>query len=185
MLFRSPPRRVQYGTQTTDEMAELWIQVTGTPAALDKLAEVCSARILQDIVDASEERLRADPTDAGAHVRLGSIKLSQGNKAEALTHLRAAVQADPSSDEAHYYMGLLLRQENQLAAARQEFQTAVRLNADSYKSYGNLGFIAEQQGHWAEAEKQFRRALEIYPREPLVRAALDELLQAKKAARSN
>jgi hypothetical protein len=180
-----PPRRVQYGTQTTDEMAELWVQVTGTATAVDKLAEVCSDRVLQDIIVASQERLRLDPADAGAHVRLGSIKLSQGNHAEAKSHLQAAVQADPSSDEAHYYMGLLLRQENQLAAARQEFQKAVQLNPDSYKSYGNLGFIAEQQGHWAEAEKQFRRVLEIYPGEPLVRAALDELLQAKKAARSN
>jgi mono/diheme cytochrome c family protein len=175
-----PPKRVQYGTQTTDEMGELWVQVTGTPAALRKLGEICSARVLQDITTASEARLRLGPADAPAHTRLGSIKLSQGNFSEALTHLRTALQSDPSSDEAHYYMGLLLRQQNQLSAARQEFQEAARLNTNSYKSYGNLGFIAEQQGHWAEAEKQFRRALEIYPQEPLVTAALQELLQARK-----
>ena len=53
----NPPRRVRYGTQTTDEMAELWVQVTAAPAALQALRQVCSERVLQDIITASEARL--------------------------------------------------------------------------------------------------------------------------------
>jgi hypothetical protein len=179
----NPPKRVRYGTQTTDEMAELWVQVTGTPSALATLANTYASRVFQDIMAASESRLLIDANDAEAHTRLGSIQLASGDLAQALGHLCAATNADPSLDEPHYYLGLFFRQQNQLTAARKEFQKAVELNPDSYKAHGNLGFIAEQQGHWAEAEKHFRRVLEIYPLEPLSTAALEELMQARKARR--
>ena len=175
-----PSRRVLYGTQTTDEMAELWIQVTADPAALDRLADVYAARVVQDIITASEARLRMDPNDAEAHTRLGSILLTSGSFTEAWNHLCAATNSDPRLDEPHYYLGLFFRKQNQVTAARQEFQKAVQLNPESYKAYGNLGFIAELQGHLAEAEKQFRRVLEIYPQEPLASAALEELDRAKE-----
>jgi Flp pilus assembly protein TadD len=174
-----PSRRVLYGTQTTDEMAELWVQVTSDPGSLDRLSDVYAARVVQDIITASEARLRIDPTDAEAHTRLGSILLTSGPLTEAWNHLCAATNFDPMLDEPHYYLGLFFRKKNQVSAARLEFQKAVQLNPESYKAYGNLGFIAELQGHLAEAEKQFRRVLEIYPQEPLATAALEDLLRAK------
>lgn len=175
-----PPRRVIYGTQTTDEMAELWIQVRANPSALDRLGDVYAARVVQDMIIASEARLRIDPNDAEAHTRLGSIQLSSGSLTDAWNHLCSATNSNPVLDEPHYYLGLFYRKKNQITAARQEFLKAVELNPNSYKAYGNLGFIAELQGHFAEAEQQFRRVLRIYPQEPLAAAALEELVRAKE-----
>jgi len=171
----NPPKRVRYGTQTTDEMAELWVQVTAAPAALEALKQVCSERVLQDIITASEARLENDDHDAAAHTQLGSIQISSGLVTQGLSHLWAATNADPRLDSPHYYLGLYYRHQNQTAAARREFQKAIELNPDAYKAYGNLGFIAESQGHRSEAVKYFKRALEIYPRDPLVSAELSAL----------
>lgn len=179
-----PSRRVLYGTQTSDEMAELWVQVTGAANALDRLADACQPRVVQDIITANEARLRVDPNDAEAHTRLGSILLDFGSLTEAWKHLCAATNSDPMLDEAHYYLGLFHRKKNEVTAARKEFQRAVQLNPDSYKAYGNLGFIAELQGHWAEAEKQFRRVLQIYPQEPLATAALEEIAHSKEGVQT-
>lgn len=170
-----PPRRVRYGPQTTDEMAELWIQVTAAPAALHTLAQVCATRVVQDIMTSSEARLRVDPNDAAAHTHLGSIQLISGQMDQAFRHLCAATNAGPFLDEPHYFLGLFFREQSHLAAARREFLKALELNPNNYKVYGNLGFIAQQQGHRTEAEKYFRRVLEIYPQEPLAKSALEDL----------
>jgi Flp pilus assembly protein TadD len=170
-----PPQSVRYGPQTTDEMAELWVQVSATPAALELLRNVCSERVLQDLITASETRLHIDPNDAQAHTRLGSIQISSGLVSQGLRHLWAATNADPQLDSPHYYLGLYHRQQNQLAAARREFQKTIQLNPDAYKAYGNLGFIAEQQGHRSEAERYFKHVIEIYPQDPLATAELSAL----------
>jgi hypothetical protein len=177
-----PPKRVRYGTQTTDEMAELWVQVSAPAAALERLREVCSERALQDIIAASETRLEANASDAEAHTRLGSIQVSSGQISQGLSHLYAATNAEPKLDSPHYYLGVYHRRQNQLAAARREFQRAIQLNPDAYKAYGNLGFIAEEQGHRSEAERYFRRVLEIYPHEPVASAELSALRQGNAPA---
>jgi hypothetical protein len=177
----NPPKRVRYGTQTTDEMAELWVQVSAVPAALAVLRQVCSERVLQDIITGCEARLESDPNDAAAHTQLGSIQVSSGLVSQGLSHLWAATNADPRLDSPHYYLGLYHRRQNQTAAARREFQKTIQLNPDAYKAYGNLGFIAEEQGHRSEAQKYFRRALEIYPRDRLVSAELSALSRSDAA----
>ena len=53
-----PPRRVTYGQHTTDEMAELWLQVvTRNPADRARLARAARERIVREEIVGAEKRL--------------------------------------------------------------------------------------------------------------------------------
>ena len=180
----NPPKRVRYGTQTTDEMAELWVQVTAAPAPCRCSGKFALRRSLQDIITGSEARLENDNSDAAAHTQLGSIQISSS----AWLPRACPISGRPPTPTRGWTRRTTTwdwdyRHQNQTAAARREFQKTIELNPDAYKAYGNLGFIAEEQGHRSEAVKYFKRALEIYPRDPLVSAELSALSRSGVAPR--
>lgn len=178
-----PPQRVRYGVQTTDEMAELWIQVlAATPADLDRLTQDFGAKAQRDSLTFYQWLLRENPRDAKAHTSYGRLLVLSGNMAEATQHLLTALEISPTDDLPHYYLGVVARRQNQLPVARQEFQTALRINPDNYRAHGNLAQIAQAEGNLAEAEEHLRVALKIFPGDQLSRETLDEILRARGAA---
>jgi len=177
----SPPRRVQYGVQTTDEMAELWIQFQfRTREDLASMEKAVFAKAMAKNMDYYEYRVRLNPADAEAHGRLGEALLATNRKAEALSHFQAAIRLDPKYDLPHYHLGLMFRTQNRLDKAREEFETAIRLNPENAKAHGNLGFIFAGQGDLESAELQLKTALELNPNDTLAANALGEILRAKK-----
>ena len=176
----NPPQRVRYGANSTDEMAELWIQVlTHSPQDLARLAKDYSNKVLKVMADYNEHLLRLDPADANSHVGLGSILLGLGKTLEALDHLRKAVEIQPDNAQAHYYLGLALRVQKKLPEAAEEFGQALRADPTDYKSHGNLGLVFLQQGNLARAESHFRSALRINPDDEISRESLVDLLKIK------
>jgi len=182
----NPPKRVTYGAQTTDEMAELWFQLLPKNRAdLQVLRESFSAKIKQTFVEYDEFLLRNDPNNVKGHIDLAIALLGHGKSSEAQKHLRAAAQFDPQNDQPHYYLGIAFRQQHKLAEARAEFETALRLNPDNFKAHGNLGLIFAEQGILDQAESHFRSALRINPDDSLSQQSLNELLQAKSKLPGN
>jgi mono/diheme cytochrome c family protein len=156
----NPPKRVTYGPQSTDEMAELWFQVL-PPSRKDftLLSEKASEKMLKVFVERYTHELQINPNDAKANKKLGTTLLGQGKVEEAIGYLRTAVQNDPRDDEPHYFLGLALRQQNKLMEARMEFQSALRINPKNFKAHGNLGVMFAEQGLLQIAETHLRRAL--------------------------
>jgi mono/diheme cytochrome c family protein len=175
-----PPEHVRYGLETTDEMGELWVQFTGNPADLDVIRKGFALRDLEGNLTTYQYRLRRNPKDAAALTAMGKTKLLLGERDQAVTYLKAAIEADALLDEPHYYLGVMLRLQNQPALAREEFQRALDLNPDSYKAAGNLGALAAQQGKFEKAERYLRRSLAINPEDPTSRELLDQILSAKQ-----
>jgi len=176
----NPPKRVTYGPQTTDEMAELWIQMLPRNRTdREILAQTLSTKMKNALFDYDEHLLRTDPTSVKAHIQLAVALLGQGKSGEAGQHLRAAARLDPQNDQPHYYLGLAFRQQHKLAEARAEFESALRLNPDNFKAHGNLGLIFAEQGFLDQAESHFRSALRINPDDSLAQESLNELLKAK------
>jgi tetratricopeptide (TPR) repeat protein len=177
-----PPQNVRYGPQTTDEMAELWIQVVAASANdFSRLANDARDKATRDNLHLYEELLRRDPRDAKAHASLGRLLFLMGRGDEAAQQLRTSLEISPSNDVPHYYLGVMQRGQNQLIAARTEFETALTLNPDNYKAHGNLAQIAQAEGRLDEAEQHARAALRIYPGDGLSRETLDAILQARGA----
>ena len=177
-----PPKRVSYGAQSSDEMGELWFQALAHQTnELPAFQADFNAKLQRNFFAADARQVEVNPTDAGAHVRLGMALLGLGRAREAREHFETAARLDPSLDKPHYFLGLMLRQEKQTQAARAEFETALRLSPSNFDAHGNLGLLCAEQGDIAGAEAHFREALRLNPDDQRARACLDELLQVEAA----
>ncbi|HXG47959.1 MAG TPA: tetratricopeptide repeat protein [Methylomirabilota bacterium] len=175
-----PPQRVRYGVQSTDEMAELWLQLltdgTNETAILNRDFQ---PRISEDAIAYNEYLLRLNPADAVAHIEIGKAQLFLGRELEATQHFLRAVELAPNNDEAHYFIGLMNRMRNQLEAAARAFETAIRLNPQNAKAHGNLGLVRLQQGDSRRGETHLRQALRLNPEDTVARQMIDSLDRAK------
>ncbi len=167
-----PPQRVRYGIESSDEMAELWLQVLPRHpegrAALQKDAE---RRVLEDALAYNRYLLDRNPNDAQAHTGMGKALYLQGRGREALEYLQRALQLKPS-DEAHYYTGLSLRQTGQRPAAIPHLQAALRFNPDHAKAHGNLGLVYLEGKDLVRAEFHLRQALQRDPKDAIAHDSL-------------
>lgn len=175
-----PPKRVRFGLQTTDEMAELFFQaVPKNPQDRAVLAKDYFDKFIQISLDYFRFLLRLDPNNALAHLRLGRALSARGQTTEAASHLLAAIKLKPNDDPAHYELGFLYLLQKQFAEAEQEFQTVIRLNPEDYQAFGNLGYIRLQQGRRDEARTYFEAALRLNPDDAVARRNLDLLKSAR------
>ncbi len=173
-----PPRRVGYGPQSSDEMAELWFQLLPARTGDLALLEEGQQRHLWSVVLAQcQQLLKRNPKDARAHDQMGKYLLSQNQKLRATGEFRQAIVLNPDLDDPHLQLGMLLRFQGRLLEAKSELETALRLNPANARAYGHLGFIAADRGDAVEAERCFRKTLELDPGDNLVADALKELRQ--------
>lgn len=178
-----PPQRVRYGPQSTDEMAELWLQVLPrTPQGFQILQRDCENRLLEDTISYNLYLLRRDPRDVKAAVAVGRGMLLQGRLPEAFKQFQRAALLDPGKDEPYYYLGVVLRLQQKPDAAIAEFARALAINPRNAKTHGNLGTIFMEQGKLEQAETEFRSALQIDPADELSKANLD-LIQGERRRR--
>jgi len=176
-----PPQPVGYGLQSSDEMAELWLQVLPLDEeGREAIRSDYERRGLQDAVAFNSFLLRADPEDPLAHANLGKAMIYQGRFVEAGSALRQAIRLDPSLVDAHYFLGLLHRMQGRQADARAEFEYAVRLDPNHARALGNLGFVNMEMGNLEEAETYLREALRLNPADDLARRALADIAKAKQ-----
>ena len=190
-LFDNPPRtspsggpllaptRVRYGPQTSDEMAELWLQlVLRDPNDLPLLEEAQRLHSIQLSEVAARARLAADPGDTQGKLDLGRVMLSRkGGLSQAEQIFRSVVTTAPENAQGHYYLGLVLRTGDRQEEARKEFEATVRINPEDYKAYGNLGLIAMELGDRPGAIRAFETALKLNPADELSKDALSDLTQ--------
>jgi hypothetical protein len=174
----SPPQRVRYGPQTTDEMAQLAVQVLPrNPQERQILAQELFKKMTLDAIGYNETRIAENPNNADAHAKIGQALLPLARYQEALQHLQIAVQLDPKNDKAHYDLGTLLVAMNQLDKARDHFEITLQLNPNDYQAHGNLGSVHVRLQNPAAAEKHFREALRLNPDDTTARQALQQLLR--------
>ncbi len=181
-----PPQRVRFGMQSSDEMAELWLQVLArTDADLEKLMADHDRKSVRDIITYNQILLERDPLDARAHTQLAKALLSRRQREEAHAHLRRAVEIEPENDDAHYHLGVLALEGQQLVEAEQEFMVAARLNPGNAKARNNAGLACLRQGKLDEAAAHFQEALRLNPEDAFARRNLGAVQQAKTAGRGN
>jgi Flp pilus assembly protein TadD len=170
---KSPPIPVRYGIQTSDEMAELWLQLLPrNPSDTAVLKREYEKKLFQDGIKFAQHRLRLNPNDAKAHIKYGQFLIGAKRSAEAFEHFRKAAAAEPHNDEAHYFIGLVARMKNNLDAAAPEFAEAVRLNPNHAKALGNLALIQLERNRVADAQKNFARVVELEPEDQIAHAML-------------
>ena len=177
-----PPKRVKYGLQTTDEMAELWLQILPkTPSDLKVLGQDFYTHLAKSALEYNEHVVIENPNDFEAHTRAGRARAFFGQIPEALAHYNAAVKANPNYDRAWYEIGFINLRQNKFNEAQTAFEHVVLLNHDDYEAEGSLGIIYMQKGDIAQAETHLRAALRINPEDKYSQANLDRVLSYKSA----
>lgn len=176
-----PPQRVRYGVNSTDEMAELWLQVLPRRAEdITLLEKENQPRVYNAAASYNRYLIGLDPNNGKAHGELGKALLFLKQPAESFRHLQTAIRLRPDSDEPHYFLGLLYRTQRQLNEARNEFQIAVRLNPENAKAHGNLGLVLMDQGELDAAAVAFESALRLNPDDRIARESLDQIVRARR-----
>ena len=180
----NPPQIVRYGSNSTDEMGELWLQVVmKTQQDFSSLQRALQPRVLNDTILTSEMLLRQNPRDVRAHTDIGSALLMMGRWQEALPKLKMATEIDPSYDEAHYFIGLGYRMTKQFDNARREFEKTLELNPKHARARGNLGLVLTEQNDLVEAERQFELALQLNPNDDIAREMLSRIRKSMSGSR--
>lgn len=171
-----PPRPARYGPESTDEMAELWLQVVPrNPQELSALQRDYESKARQRFFEGNVFLANRNPPDREAMSTLGVILLTQGNMAEAERYLTQAVSLDDKNTRAFYGLGLLHRRLNRLPQARQAFERAIALDPANYQAHANLGYVCLGLSDPGAAEAHFARALQLNSGDPLALEGLREL----------
>ena len=160
----TPPRRVTWGQDSSNEMGDLWIQVAPVrPADLGRLTrDRRPAELAEDIVG-FEMELAADPDQVMMHDDVASLYLQFGQVDEAVAHYRESARLRPDSPAAAYNLGTGLLQAGALDEAGAHLERALGLNPDYALAHNNLGAVFRLQGRLPDAVRHFRRALDLRP----------------------
>ena len=171
-----PPRRVQYGLQSSDEMGELWFWLeTKTPADLQTLQrDYFGTWGLRDKVAVNEALLRRDPHDAGSRTELGAAFVAMGRIDDALVQLRQAIGDNPKMQRAFYALGTVLAKRGELAEAEAAFTRAVEIDPNDSKAQNNLGAVLLGEGKTAQAIERFETTLRLNPGDTMARQSLEK-----------
>ena len=159
-----PPRRIEWGQNTTDEMGDLWVQlvpVRNEDARL--LGEDIARKTRAEDIAAYTRVLEADPQNPLRHDAVAMLYLQDGRPEEAVTHFRESLRLNADSAASHYNLGLALSMLRQYPEATREFEQAVRLDANHAEAQNNLGAMLHVAGRFDEAAEHYRRAIELRP----------------------
>ncbi len=133
----NPPKAVTFGTESTDEMAELWLQLlVRDPRDRALLARDYAVKNDRVYYERSQYLLRKNPNDPKGHFTLALILLNQKKTAAALRHFQLALAADPDYQEAYFTLGVVHLMNGNLHGAEEAFRNAIRVDPDDYRAHG-------------------------------------------------
>jgi tetratricopeptide (TPR) repeat protein/mono/diheme cytochrome c family protein len=176
---RHPPVRVRLGPKSTDEMAELGLQVMPKSTAdAAQLAQAFDERDMLANVALGEARVREAPDLVENRAFLGGAYVEAGRFPEAIPQLEAALRLDERSASAHSDLGTALMAQGNLAGAIGHLQRAAALQPRDESMQFNLGNALNRLSRTAEAAAAYQRALSINPEFPDAHVNLGTLLFA-------
>ncbi len=144
----TPPRRVRFGLQSTDEMATVMLQVRLRSAEDGHRLTETQAR----------HTLQYAPRNWVARYDLATSLLNQRRPSEAIPYLRLTVQDRPDRVEAWDNLGVALAQTGQLAEAVAAWQRILVLDGNNTQAHTNMGNLFLSTGQAGTALEHFRQA---------------------------
>jgi tetratricopeptide (TPR) repeat protein len=179
----SPPVRVRYGGQSSNEMGNLWMQVVAAPSDLARLREDYAQKSAQRQIAGYEQLAAEQPESAGVRRALGAAYLRVGRMADALKVLEASVRLEPGDATAHYNLAHAFAAAKRPADALRHFREAARLAPSFAEAHNNAGALLRQAGQALEAERAFRAAIAAAPEYAAAHNNLGAVRRARGDAR--
>lgn len=159
-----PPRRVQYGPESTDEMGDLWLQFVARSAAdTERLAASYREHELRKDILAAERLVARSSADARWRNLLGARYVQAGRTNDALVQLNEAVRLAPRSVEARFNLARALQLQGNITGAVRQFREASRLAPRDDSILVGLANALQDQDRTGEAATELRRAIALNP----------------------
>jgi tetratricopeptide (TPR) repeat protein len=159
-----PPRRVQWGPKSSDEMGALWLEVIPRSSAdVGVLTRDYVERSLRADIAGAESQVAVSPSDALAHNYLGTRYLQAGRVDEAIAQFEESIRLKPMDAEAHSNLASALQSRGRLNEAVQHAREAVRLKPGDDRVHFNWGNVLTATGRPDEAMTEFREAIRLNP----------------------
>lgn len=103
------------------------------------------------------------PANYLAEYNLGSTLIRNGKPAEAVPHLRKALNLRPNYVDALNNLGYALQDLGQVEEAKRAFIAVIHLRPQSAEAYNNLGVALINEGRFKEAEGYLRTVVRLQP----------------------
>jgi len=159
-----PPMRARWGWRSTDEMADVWLQVVANSdddRAL--LGRVIGEKMLAEDAIGTEVLLQREPDHLLLRNDAAQIYMALGQPANALRHFSAVSGLMPASAPARFNEGVALEALGRAADAATKYREAIRLDPRYAPALNNAGALALRDGRTADARAAFERAVDADP----------------------
>jgi len=177
----SPPKKVTYGPESSDEMAELWFQfILNSLEDRKKFKEKVRLKNKQVLIQFGQSNLGSETNDPDLLLITAQAHLAAGDQQAAFRTFSRVVRLDPKRFDAWFNMGTMLRSSGQDDAAKQAFGNVIRIDPNDAEAYGSLGMIFKEEGKLEPAEKCFRAALRLNPTDQIAANALLQILEKRR-----
>jgi tetratricopeptide (TPR) repeat protein len=173
----SPPARVVWGQNTSDEMGDLWVQVIPlSPADGAVLTEDFRRKAHAADLAAYTKLLQEDPVNPLRHDAVAQLFLDEGKLDEAIAEFRRSLQLNADSAQTRYNLAYALSARGRRDEAIAELGAALRIDPEYAQAHNNLGALLQLSGQTDEALLHFERAVALRPDNVEARANLGQLL---------
>ena len=160
----TPPRRVRWGPESTDEMGDLWIQVVPVRTEdLPVLKRDYQAQGLQSDIACHEKLLRDEPEQVFFMRYLASLYKLAGRFADARTVLEDCIRVQPDLAHTHNDLAVILANEGELEQAITHVRRALELDPEQPAGHYNLANAYRERKQWKEAIRHYERAIALQP----------------------
>ena len=177
----SPPSRVIYGPQSSDEMAELWFQlVLKNPGDRPLFDKVSREKAKATLLEFGRLGFVIDSKNPDLLIMAAQARLAEQDFRGAYELYSQVVRLDPNRVSAWFNMGILLMNTRQSKSATVVFRRVVSMDPNDPEAFGALGVALYRQKKLEEAEGFLREALKLRPGDPVASTTLKSLLKAKK-----
>ncbi len=170
----TPPQRVRYGPETSDEMGELWFQfLPHNPADLALLRrDYAEKYALSDNLAYARAMIERDPKDASSRTTLGTALTVMGRLDEAEKELLQAVRDNPALASAHYVLSSIYTTRNDVPRAKAALLRTVELEPKNSAARNDLGNVLLYEGDIPAAITQLEESLRLNPADTLAQSNL-------------
>jgi tetratricopeptide (TPR) repeat protein len=159
-----PPARARWGFRSSDEMADVWIQVmTHDDAERQQLLADFSRKSTAEDIVGYETQLAVSPGNAALHDDVAVLYLQLGKADEAARHFKVVSALRPWSAVAWFNLGAALQAAGKSREAAENYEAAVARDPAYAAARVNLGNLRMQEGRTVDAAAQYRAALRSQP----------------------
>ena len=113
---------------------------------------------LDEAEDALKLYLKANPTDAMAHNKLGIVFAKRSNRVEAKRCFHEALRQDVNLVHALNNLGNIAREEGELERAIEYYQKAILIDPDYSLPHNNLGVIYKELNRYTDFVREIKTA---------------------------